>query len=200
MFTGIVSQCGQIKSIKTLDQGIEVCIAADTQALNCERGDSIAVDGVCSTVVRFDAHEFNVQYLPATLSKSTFDCLAIDQYVNLESSLTLQTKLSGHVVSGHVDGVGKLVDIQQSDPWGKVVVSFDSDLAAYFVYKGSVCLDGISLTVAEITNNHLTCYIIPHTFKETNLQYKSIGDGINIECDMLGKYVLRAMSLKNNET
>ena len=196
MFTGIVKQLGRVRSITSLDNGIDVCIDVDTKALDCECGDSIAVDGVCSTVVAFDSGHFQVQYLPETLDKTTFKELKVGQWVNIEPSLTLQTKLSGHVVSGHIDGIGSIVEIEKSEPWGKLVVGFGIDLEKYFVYKGSVCLDGISLTVAEIKGAQLTCYVIPHTFKETNLQYKQVGDGINIECDMLGKYVLRSLELK----
>tara|TARA_B100001989_G_scaffold252126_1_gene233203 strand:- start:1128 stop:1724 length:597 start_codon:yes stop_codon:yes gene_type:complete len=198
MFTGIVKQLGEIVSIKPLDNGIEVVIGVDTQLLNCELGDSIAVDGVCSTVVDFDLTCFTVQYLPETLDKTTFKQLTVGQKVNLEPSLTLQTKLSGHFVTGHIDGVGTIIDIQQSEPWGKLVIEFDKSLAKYFVYKGSVCLDGISLTVAEVTDLQIVCYIIPHTFQHTNLQYKKIADQINIECDMLGKYILRSVEIKNN--
>lgn len=191
MFTGIIKQVGVIKKVNSLNKGIEVVISCNSTDLNCELGDSINVNGVCSTVTSFNSDEFIVQYLEETLDKTTFDSMKVGDSVNLESSLTLACKLSGHFVSGHVDGIGIIEELKLDDPWGMIKVSFQSDLAPYFIYKGSICLDGISLTVAEIQNKSFICYIIPHTFKETILQYKTVGDNVNLECDFIGKYVLR---------
>ena len=198
MFTGIIVKLGKIIDIQQLSSGLNVEIQVDTAALSVEIGDSIAVDGVCSTVVDFNAQSFHVQYLPETLAKTTFKNLFVGQWVNLEPSLTLKTKLGGHVVTGHVDDVGIISSIEKGDPWGEIMIDFDAAFAANFVYKGSVCLDGISLTVADVKGTQLKCCIIPHTMEHTNLKYKQVGDGINIECDMLGKYILRSIELKKN--
>lgn len=195
MFTGIIKQVGKIIRVEPLNKGLDVVISCNTKSLNCELGDSINVNGVCSTVANFDATQFSVQYLEETLNKTTFSSMAVGDYVNLESSLTLETKLSGHFVSGHVDGVGKIEALKVDEPWGMLNVSFDADLAPYFIYKGSICIDGISLTVADIKDNSFICYIIPHTFQETILQYKNVGDSVNLECDFIGKYVLRNIDL-----
>lgn len=195
MFTGIITQLGKIVSITPLNKGLDVVIECNTSDLNCELGDSINVNGVCSTVTRFNETSFQVQYLEETLNKTTFSDMKIGDYVNLEASLSLQTKLSGHFVSGHVDGIGQIDELSLDEPWGKLVVRFSEDLAPYFIYKGSICIDGISLTVAEIIDNTFTCYIIPHTIKETILQYKSSGNYVNLECDFIGKYVLRNIDL-----
>ena len=195
MFTGIVNNIGQIKSVEPLAHGLTVVIACDIKLLDIELGDSISVNGVCSTVTHYDSLSFTVQYLSETLDKTSFKTLVVGDYVNLESSVTAQTKMGGHFVSGHIDGVGYLDELVQSDPWGKIVVKFDDVLKPNFIYKGSVCVDGISLTVSEIKDNFFRCDIIPHTFENTILKYKSVGQCVNIECDMFGKYVLRSLEL-----
>lgn len=192
MFTGIIKLLGVIDSVNPLTDGIAVGIACDTSILNIELGDSIAVNGVCSTVVEFTDSHFVVHYLQETLRVTTFNTLTVGSYVNLEPSLTLQTKLSGHYVSGHIDGLGKIIELEQSDPWGKIVVSFEDDLSSFLIYKGSVSLDGISLTISHLNSTSLTCHIIPHTFEQTIIKYYDIGKEINIECDMIGKYVVNA--------
>jgi riboflavin synthase len=197
MFTGIIKQIGTVKKIVSLNKGIDVVISCNTNDLQCELGDSMNVNGVCSTVTTFNDHEFTVQYLEETLDKTTFDSMKIGDKLNLEPSLTLKAKLSGHFVSGHVDGVGSIEKMHLNDPWGLLKVNFDSNLAPYFIYKGSICVDGISLTIAEIQNNSFICYIIPHTFTETILNYKKSGDRVNLECDFIGKYVLRNIEMGN---
>tara|TARA_Y100001970_G_scaffold55801_2_gene70656 strand:- start:9714 stop:10325 length:612 start_codon:yes stop_codon:yes gene_type:complete len=193
MFTGIIKLLGVIDSVNPLADGIAVGIACDTSILNIELGDSIAVNGVCSTVVEFTDSHFIVHYLQETLRVTTFNTLTVGSYVNLEPSLTLQTKLSGHYVSGHIDGVVKIIELEKSDPWGKIVVSFEDDLSSFLIYKGSIALDGISLTISHLTSKSLTCHIIPHTFEQTIIKYYDIGKEINIECDMIGKYVVNAV-------
>ena len=195
MFTGIIKLLGVIDSVKPLTDGIAVAIACDTSILDIELGDSIAVNGVCSTVVEFTDSHFIVHYLQETLRVTTFNTLTVGSYVNLEPSLTLQTKLSGHYVSGHIDGLGKIIELEQSDPWGKIVVSFEEDLSSFLIYKGSIALDGISLTISHLSSTSLTCHIIPHTFEQTVIKYYDIGKEINIECDMIGKYVVNAATV-----
>jgi len=203
MFTGIVKLLGKIKSIESLTDGIAVSIECATADLNIEIGDSISVNGVCSTVVEFNETSFLVHYLQETLRVTTFDSLEVGHYVNLEPSITMQTKLSGHYVSGHVDGIAQISAIERSEPWGKLTITFDNSLNSYFIYKGSIAIDGVSLTIAELSETSLTCHIIPHTFEETILKYYDVGNNVNIECDMIGKYVIKtvqqgSMGLRND--
>jgi len=203
MFTGIVKLLGKIKSIEALTDGIAVSIECATADLNIEIGDSISVNGVCSTVVEFNETSFLVHYLQETLRVTTFDSLEVGNCVNLEPSITMQTKLSGHYVSGHVDGIAQISAIERSDPWGKLTITFDYSLNSYFIYKGSIAIDGVSLTIAELSETSLTCHIIPHTFEETILKYYDVGNNVNIECDMIGKYVIKtvqqgSMGLRND--
>ena len=193
MFTGIVKLLGKIKSIESLTDGIAVSIECATADLNIEIGDSISVNGVCSTVVEFNETSFLVHYLQETLRVTTFDSLEVGNYVNLEPSITMQTKLSGHYVSGHVDGIAQISVIERSEPWGKLTITFDNSLNSYFIYKGSIAIDGVSLTIAELSETSLTCHIIPHTFEETILKYYDVGNNVNIECDMIGKYVIKTV-------
>ena len=193
MFTGIIKLIGKIEFIDTLTDGLEVLISCKTYDLDMNVGDSISVNGVCSTVVAFNDTQFTVHYLQETLRVTTFHKMVVGDYVNLEPSLTLQTKLSGHYVSGHVDAVGCVKMLKKMDPWGSLTIEFDKKIAPYFIYKGSIAIDGISLTIAELAETELTCHIIPHTFEHTILQYYDIGNNVNIECDMLGKYVLKAI-------
>jgi riboflavin synthase len=158
--------------------------------LDLALGDSIAVNGVCSTVVRFDQGSFEVNYLKETCDKSSVLSLKEGNKVNIEPSLRVGSKMGGHFVTGHVDAVGTIVLLEKKSPWGTLKVSFPGVLRPYFVMKGSVCLDGISLTISSLDDACLTCQLIPHTIEQTTLSFKSAGDLVNIECDMLGKYVL----------
>ena len=193
MFTGIIKLIGVVDSVESLTDGVAVVIACKTADLAIQVGDSIAVNGVCSTVVTYTDANFTVHYLQETLRVTTFGSLVPGSYVNLESSLTLATKLSGHYVSGHIDGTAQISSIETSSPWSKLVITYTKELAVFLIYKGSITIDGVSLTIAELTDRFLTCYIIPHTFDETILQYYEIGQYVNIECDMIGKYVVNAV-------
>ncbi len=193
MFTGIIKLIGVVDSVESLTDGVAVVIACKTADLAIQVGDSIAVNGVCSTVVTYTDANFTVHYLQETLRVTTFGSLVPGSYVNLESSLTLATKLSGHYVSGHIDGTAQISSIETSSPWSKLVITYTKELAVFLIYKGSITIDGVSLTIAELTDRLLTCYIIPHTFDETILQYYEIGQYVNIECDMIGKYVVNAV-------
>lgn len=195
MFTGIVHSLGVASSVTHHAKGLDVVIACDTTALACQLGSSIAVNGVCSTVVSYDETSFSVQYLPETLQKTGLSTLTKGDRLNLEPSVRAGDPLSGHYVSGHIDATGTITAIEKAHPWGVLSVRFSVELAHYFVYKGSVCLEGISLTIAALEDTLLTCHIIPHTYEQTVLQDKCVGDTINIECDLLGKYVVRCIEI-----
>ena len=197
MFTGIITHFAKVDSVVSWQKGLKVSLLIDNLDFSCDVGDSIAVNGVCSTVVKCSKNLIFFHYLEETLNKTTFGNLAEGMVVNIEPSLTLESKMSGHFVSGHVDGLGVIEDIEVNEPWGVLRVSFHKDLAPFFIYKGSICIDGISLTVAEINQNVFTCHIIPHTYNNTVLKHKQKGDGVNLECDFIGKYVYRNIQLGN---
>lgn len=158
-------------------------------------GDSIAVNGVCVTVIRLSGREFTVDVMSETLEKTNLSELKSGTNVNLERALQLQTRLGGHIVSGHVDGVGKLRRITPCGIAKVYEIETPSTLLPYILPKGSIAIDGISLTVIEVESDYFTISLIPHTFDQTTLGLKSIGASVNLETDLIGKYVARFMNL-----
>lgn len=152
-------------------------------------GDSISVNGVCLTVTNIEKSNYSTEVMPETIKRSSLKEIKKGDYVNLERALKVTDRLGGHIVSGHIDGTGIIEDMQKDENaiWYRIKV--DSDIIRYIVQKGSVAIDGISLTVARIDNLTFQVSIIPHTQEETNLRYKAVGDIVNIECDIIGKYV-----------
>jgi riboflavin synthase len=198
MFTGIIQTLGQVSTLHPKGQGMTIQFKASPDILSALKiGDSIAVNGVCSTAIQIDPHYFTADYLPETLDKSTLGTLAVSDPVNLELCLTLQTPIGGHVVTGHVDTTALITQLDQDDPWGVIGISFDKKWSQNVVPKGSITIDGISLTIATLHDHDptactLTCHLIPHTWHSTVLSHKKTGDRVNIEFDMLGKYILRS--------
>ena len=154
-------------------------------------GDSVCVNGVCSTVTKMTATSVFFDYMEETLRKSNFDKLSVDDHVNLELSLTPSTKMGGHFVTGHIDCVGTISQFDIKDPWAILKIQFPDSFAPYIIPKGSVAIDGISLTVVDAGKNELSCHLIPHTLQETILSDKKVGDSVNLEFDMIGKYLFR---------
>ena len=194
MFTGLIKKLSKVKHISDLENGLEIRFENPFDDL--ELGDSISINGVCSTVVNFDKSYFDVQYLEETLKKTSMGDLNIDDVVNMEPSATLATKMGGHFVQGHVDTRGQIKSIEKADPWGVLVVSFDQTFDSSVVEKGSICIDGISLTVVDVGHGYCSCHIIPHTFEHTVLQFRKSGDNVNIEFDVLSKYIQKYMDTK----
>ena len=146
---------------------------------------------MCSTVVTYNKGIVSVDYLKETLTKSTFSDLKKGDVVNVEYSLRFQGKVSGHFVTGHVDTTGVIQKFEHRSPWSVITISFDPSFAPLIIEKGSISLDGISLTLVDITKDSFSCHLIPHTINETILKYKNVGDCVNLEFDLMGKYVLR---------
>ena len=192
MFTGLVEALGAVAGVRELPSGRRLRIAADI-AGELSLGDSVAVDGVCLTVVAFDASAFEAEVSPETLRVTSLEDLRDGATVNLERPLLPGDRLGGHFVQGHVDGVGSLAAVEQEADFWWVKVRFPDDLARYIVTKGSVAVDGISLTVAGLEADRFTVQIVPHTWRHTNLHARRVGDAVNIECDIIGKYVARAV-------
>lgn len=189
MFTGIVEEVGSILALKNGEKSSSLVIKAKKVLEGTDIGDSICTNGVCLTATRINGNEVEVDVMPETLRRTNLGKLKIGSKVNLERALTLNSRLGGHIVSGHIDGTGKIVYIEKEDNavWFEIEIS--TELLKYIVEKGSITVDGISLTVAYVDEKSFKVSIIPHTAEETILLSKCIGDEVNIECDILSKYI-----------
>ena len=192
MFTGIIEVVGTVGSLVHKDDKARMRVDTNPQFTQFEMGESIAVNGVCLTVVDMGEHWFAVDMTTETLSRTSFKQVKEGSRVNLERALTPSKKMSGHFVTGHIDDVAKVVGIDEKP--GEVLFRFEHtpELTPYLIEKGSAAVDGISLTVFDCRENRFTVSIIPFTLEHTNLKDRKTGDTVNIECDMIGKYVIRA--------
>lgn len=196
MFTGIVSEVGEVINIDKLKGGRELtvsCSFADSVHVD----ESIAINGVCHTVVEHNGKSFKVQSVEETLRKTNLGDLSEGSPVNLERSLTLNKAIEGHIVQGHVDTTGTIEKIEQDGADLLISVRFPEEFKDYVVGRGSISIDGISLTIARIEENLFTVAIIPFTWEETNLHAKKEGDALNLEFDIFGKYIVQY--LQNRE-
>ena len=194
MFTGLIEAVGEVAEIKPTPGGLRMRI--DTPlASEFVAGDSIAVSGVCLTVVSADASGFHADVSPETIRVSTLGTIRRGALVNLERPLRADARLGGHFVQGHVDGMATIDDIREQGDSYWMTVKFPAELAALLVRKGSVAVNGISLTVAGVDDRHFDVQIIPFTWSHTNLRVSKAGDVVNVECDILGKYVARAIDV-----
>jgi riboflavin synthase len=191
MFTGIIEGLGTIVAVQPAHQGRRLAVKADFEPDQTTIGDSIAVNGACLTVIRIDGKRFEVDVSPETLAKTTLGQSKVGDRVNLERALRLSDRLDGHLVSGHVDGIGTLQSKRPSGNAISMTFRVPEALARYMIQKGSVAVDGTSLTINDCDAGSFTVSIIPHTAKMTILDSKQIGDPVNIETDLIGKYVER---------
>jgi riboflavin synthase len=192
MFTGLIESVGTIDRVEESPAGLRLSVATDL-AGELAHGDSLAINGVCLTVVRTSgAHAF-ADVSPETIRVTTLGALKPGTAVNLERSLRADARVGGHFVQGHVDGTGRIETIAPEGESYRVTVTFPSELEPFVVPKGSIAVDGISLTIAGLDGNRFAVQIIPFTWEHTNLRTSSAGDAVNIECDILGKYVVRAL-------
>ncbi len=198
MFTGIIEETGEIKSFNKLTNGAELAISCHKILDGTKIGDSICVNGVCQTVKELNDNSFSVMLSDETLSKTNFSECISGECVNLERALTLTARLGGHIVSGHVDCTGKITSIEKLSEFYNIEFEISQDKTKYIANKGSITINGISLTVAKITDNKFTTAIIPHTFENTNLKDLKIGSKVNIETDILSKYVEKLLFCNNN--
>ncbi|CCG55705.1 riboflavin synthase subunit alpha [Brachyspira pilosicoli WesB] len=198
MFTGIVEEIGTVKSVQSKVITIEASKIFDDLHL----GDSVAVNGTCLTVSSFGNKIFNADVTQETFNRTNLRSLKNGSKVNLERAMTLSGRFGGHIVSGHIDGVGSIKSMKKDDNAIILTIEVSKHLMKYIVEKGSVAVDGISLTVASLTDNSFSIAVIPHTLKETVLYYKKEGDKVNIENDVIGKYVERLLTFKedNNDS
>jgi riboflavin synthase len=199
MFTGIIEGIGTIREIRPEGQGRRMTIDADFLLERTRIGDSISVSGACLTVVMIDDKRFKVDVSPETLSKTTFGSARIGERVNLERSLRLSDRIDGHLVSGHIDGMGTVALKQRNGNATVITFQVPESISHYIIKKGSVAVDGISLTVNNCGINSFEVSIIPHTAKLTTIGFKKVGDLVNIETDMIGKYVERFIAGKRHD-
>jgi len=194
MFTGIIEETGTVESLETLPAGARLRVRCALVLSDAAEGSSIAVNGVCLTAVGLAAGSFAADLAPETLRRTNLGDLTPGALVNLERPLSPSGRLSGHIVQGHVDGAGELVSLEPlgGENWW-LRVRAPAELDRYLVYKGSVAIDGISLTVAAVDDGVMAITIIPHTCQNTNLRLRRPGDRLNIECDILAKYVEKMM-------
>ncbi|MBL0732564.1 MAG: riboflavin synthase [Desulfosarcina sp.] len=194
MFTGIIEALGKIKGIQKSGRSIRMTIDAGFSLDETKVGDSISVSGVCLTAVEINGRIFKMDMSPETYAVTNFSRAKVGDRVNLERALRLCDRLDGHLVSGHIDGTGTIINKKTLDNAIVIAIEAPEALTRYMIKKGSVALDGISLTINNCTNNSFEITIIPHTAKLTTIGFKKAGDIVNIETDMLGKYVERFMT------
>ncbi|QNE78498.1 riboflavin synthase [Streptomyces finlayi] len=193
MFTGIVEELGEVTAVEKLDDASRFRLRGPVVTEGAKHGDSIAVNGVCLTVVDLGEHEFTADVMAETLNRSSLGALAAGSRVNLERPMALGGRLGGHIVQGHVDGTGRVIDREVSENWEIVRISLPAHLTRYVVEKGSITVDGVSLTVVEAGPDYFTISLIPTTLALTTLGHKQAGDPVNLEVDVIAKYVERLL-------
>ena len=196
MFTGLIQAIGQVSAIERQESSARIVISSPEITSQIEQGDSVSVNGVCLTVISYDKTSFAVDVMVQTLNLTTTGSLEVDSAVNLELATRSSDRLGGHIVQGHVDGVAKVAAISADSQWTRMDISVPSDLMKYVVAQGSICVEGVSLTVGELNDkaDQVSLWLIPETLAKTNLSKKAIGDQLNIEVDVLAKYVERLIA------
>jgi len=194
MFKGIIEGLGTIQHIRPSGKSMKMSLISDFDLDETKIGDSIAVNGVCLTAVQINGRQFDVDIAPETVSKTVFQYIKSNDRVNLERAMRLSDRIDGHLVSGHVDGLGKITDRKNQDNAIIVEITTQTDLSRYMIHKGSVAVDGISLTINRLEKDKFYLSIIPHTAKLSTIGFKPVGQWVNLETDMIGKYVERLIS------
>ena len=196
MFTGLIAELGRITAIEKGESSAVFTVSAPALISQIALGDSVAVNGVCLTATSIAGESFTADVMVQTLAVTSLSQLAVGSPVNLELAALLNTRMGGHMVQGHVDGVATVVGLTPGEKWAQFDITVPGKLAKYIVNQGSICLDGVSLTVGEIndSNNVVTVWLIPETLERTNLAAKQPGDLINVEVDVLAKYVERLLA------
>lgn len=199
MFTGIIEEIGKVERIQKDSRNCKLSIKASKVLTDIHLGDSIAVNGICFTVTHFNHQSFTVDVMNETWSRTTLTLLKYGSEVNLERALSVNGRLGGHVVTGHIDGTGKISSIKKDDNAVWYQINTQKEILDLIVEKGSITIDGISLTVAKVSKLNFSVSVIPHTLAQTILKSKQVGSTVNLENDILGKYVQKLMdnSLKS---
>jgi riboflavin synthase len=197
MFTGIVEELGRVKAIEPQADALRLTIEGPLVVSDANRGDSIAVCGTCLTVVEHDATSFTADVMQETLNLTSLAGIKVGDPVNLERAMTAATRFGGHVVQGHVDGLGEIISRTPSENWELVKVRIPQTLMKYIVLKGSITIDGVSLTVNEVGPDFIGLSLIPETLKLTTLGSKQPGDKVNVEADVMAKHIERLLEARN---
>ena len=199
MFTGLVETCGRVEAVVPAGPGVRMRVEAGPAAEGVKLGDSVCVSGCCLSVVRIENNSLEFELGPETLARTTLGGLAAGSSVNLERSLRLSDRIGGHLVTGHVDGVGRLASRVQDGDWITCRFATPPALLAQMAPKGSVAVDGVSLTVVDVTPTEFSVALIPHTLAMTTLGSRVVGDGVNLETDLVAKYVARWLETRGTE-
>jgi riboflavin synthase len=198
MFTGIIEEVGTIRELRAFSGGARITIACGKVWKELETGESVSVNGVCLTAIEIGQGYFVADISPESLSRSTLGGMRKGKPVNLERALSPTSRLGGHIVQGHVDGIGTVRSIERSGQGALYSFSYPSDLGRYLVEKGSIAVDGISLTVSSLRDGEFSTAIIPHTIEETDLRELKAGDAVNLEVDIIAKYVQRFLDIRSS--
>lgn len=201
MFTGLVAELGEVTAITKGETSSVLTVRAPLLTPELSIGDSIAVNGTCLTATSLTSDSFTADVMVQTLSLTSLGKLEVGSQVNLELAAQMDMRMGGHIVQGHVDGIATVISRTPGEKWEQFIIEVPVDLSRYIVNQGSICVDGVSLTVGEIndTNNQVTLWLIPETLAKTNLSRKQPGDIVNIEVDILAKYVERLISKSGNK-
>lgn len=194
MFTGIIEEVGVVESIKKGASSAVITIRADKVLSDLKTGDSVAVNGVCLTAVNITGRGYSADVMHETLRRTNLGSLKSGSRVNLERAMAADGRFGGHIVAGHIDGTGRIISMTKDDNAVWITIDTDASILKYIIDKGSITIDGISLTVAAVTNENFSVSVIPHTADSTTLLEKKPGDTVNLENDMIGKYVEKLLS------
>jgi riboflavin synthase len=199
MFTGLVESLGRVASIDIATDSAEITFASVPFADQLNIGDSVSVNGTCLTVTKLGSDSFSVDVMTQTLKLTSLQNLKIADVVNLERAALVSSRLGGHIVQGHIDGTGSIAHLAPGEKWLQMDIQIPGELMKYVVPQGSICIDGVSLTVGSVADdvNQITVWLIPETLAKTNLSAKKLGDLVNIEVDVLAKYVERLTKRDN---
>ena len=193
MFTGLVEELGKVRTVARGEHSIRLSVWAEKVLTDAKLGDSVAVDGACLTVVEFDGKCFTVDIMPETYDRTTLSSRKPGDSVNLERTIRLGDRLGGHIVSGHIDAVGTIVSVVPRDNANILRIRFPENLGSFVISQGSIAVDGVSLTIVDCGNDWFEVSLIPHTWDVTVLSRKKSGDQVNVETDVLGKYIQRIL-------
>lgn len=199
MFTGLIEEIGTVQVIETNKKSSRITVKAKSIMEGANVGDSISTNGVCLTISQLNSSSFTADVMDETMGRSNLGTLKTGQTVNLERAMRLGNRLGGHIVSGHIDGTGIIIRYEKDDNAFWITIAADVKILRYIVEKGSVALDGVSLTVAYVDHDCFKVSIIPHTSQETTLLKKSLGYKMNIECDVIGKYVEKLLGIQKEQ-
>ena len=197
MFTGIIEDIGIVEAIKKTDKFLQLSIRSKNILEDSKVGDSISINGVCLTMTHIDKNFFKSDVILETLNKTNLKFLEKRKYVNLERDMTIKSRFDGHIVQGHVEGVAEIISLTQVSDSLAIDLEIADELLQYCIHKGSIAINGVSLTIAEIKNNIIKVCLIPHTLKNTTFIDNKVGDFVNIETDLIAKYIKKYQTFNN---